>query len=292
MDSRSIVVGVDIGGSHITSALVDVTSRGLVDGTKIRLSVNSKGSANEILGVWREAIKKTIEIGGYSIKKIAFAMPGPFDYERGIALIKGLDKYETLYGVNVKKFFMEVIAGKEEDILFRNDAEAFLHGEMFCGVGMDIEKAIGLTLGTGFGSAISSEGVTKDLNLGSVSFKETIADDYFSTRWFVKRYREITGIVVEDVKAMMEFIIKDKLGLEIFEEYADNLSLFLEEFIRTYAVRYIIIGGNISLVHSFFIEKVRLNLLRNKLNVVFMPAKLNEDAALIGAAASFETLVV
>ncbi|MNK15565.1 N-acetyl-D-glucosamine kinase [compost metagenome] len=293
MNIRNTVIGADIGGSHITAALIDMDNKCLVPDSKVRHYVDSKGSVEAILQAWKRAIEEVLTVDGASdVKRVTFAMPGPFDYENGISLIKGLDKYESIYGLDIKQFFMEVLQTSSENVIFRNDAEAFLHGEMFCGAGVDFEKAIGLTLGTGFGSAISHKGITTDIEFGAKSFKESIADDYFSTRWFVKRYNELTGIQVKDVKDMMDSIAKNKVGTEIFAEYANNLSLFLERAIKEYPVAHIILGGNISLIHNYFLNKVKENLLKVNLDITFVIAELKEDAAIMGAAASFETLSV
>lgn len=41
------------------------------------------------------------------MKGIRLAFPGPFDYEQGICLMKGLDKYDRLYGINLRQVFSE-----------------------------------------------------------------------------------------------------------------------------------------------------------------------------------------
>ena len=38
-----------------------------------------------------------------NIGGIGIAIPGPFDYGNGISLIKDLEKYESLYGTNIKE---------------------------------------------------------------------------------------------------------------------------------------------------------------------------------------------
>ena len=35
------------------------------------------------------------------LKELAFRMPGPFDYVKGISYIRGVAKYENLYGFNI-----------------------------------------------------------------------------------------------------------------------------------------------------------------------------------------------
>ena len=285
------VIGVDIGGSHVTAGVVDMETRRLLEYAKVRKDVNSKGSREHILGTWLAALREVLKAEFY-IEKIAFAMPGPFDYENGIALITGLDKFEAIYGVDVREYIAGQMNLRPENIFFRNDAEAFLHGEMFCGAGADLEAAIGFTLGTGFGSAFSQRGITTDLNFGSYSFKDSIADDYFSTRWFTRRYMELTGRAVVNVKDMMKIIQQDGSGGEIFREFADNLTLFLHAHLPNYSSRDVILGGNIAQARNNFLPLLLRSLADRGIKVNFKPAVLNEDAALIGAAASFEKIVI
>ena len=66
--------------------------------------------------------------------KIGIAMPGPFDYENGICYIKGLDKYESLFNLNVKEMLAQQLNIERSDIYMMNDASCFLKGEVFGGV--------------------------------------------------------------------------------------------------------------------------------------------------------------
>lgn len=291
-EESNVVAGVDIGGSHITVALVSLTGKCLIDNTSVRKEVNSKGGAEEILKVWLLALKLAIVNGATKVNKLAFSMPGPFDYEGGISYIKGLDKYEAIYGLNIRKCLADSLEIEPENIIFRNDAEAFLHGESFCGAGRNMGKLMGLTLGTGFGSAISEKGVTVDLNLGSEPFKNSIADDYFTTRWFIKRFEQLTGIRVNNVKQMVELIELEDLKTGIFDEYAENLALFLSPFLTEQKPEAIIIGGNITRAQHLFFESLKNRLRSSGFNPVLKLAELNEDAALIGAAASFEPILL
>ena len=53
------------------------------------------------------------------VKAIGIAIPGPFDYVNGICLIKGVAKYENLYGFNIADAYG----------LFGNNLEASLINE-------------------------------------------------------------------------------------------------------------------------------------------------------------------
>ena len=62
--------------------------------------------------------------------EIDLAFPGPFDYKNGICLLQGLDKYDALYGCNLRRAFSEISGLPEQKIQFINDAAAFALGEM------------------------------------------------------------------------------------------------------------------------------------------------------------------
>jgi glucokinase len=201
MNDSPIVAGIDIGGSHITVALVDLNTRSVLPNTRIRKTIDSHASANNIIAEWSSIIKRTFKDNDCR-KKIAVAMPGPFDYEAGISYIRNQNKYDSLYGLNIKSLLAESLQIDESDILLKNDAACFLQGEVFGGAAKGFKKAIGLTFGTGLGSARFINEISEDAELWQSSFLNGIAEDYLSTRWIVKRYYEMTGIQVQNVKEL------------------------------------------------------------------------------------------
>lgn len=48
--------------------------------------------------------------------EIDLAFPGPFDYKNGICLLQGLDKYDALYGCNLRRAFSEISGLLEQKI--------------------------------------------------------------------------------------------------------------------------------------------------------------------------------
>ena len=101
--NNQIAIGVDVGGSHITSAAVDLKNLVIIPETTFSVKVDNKAEKDIILKKWSEAINKTIL--NASLKQhidIGFAIPGPFNYKKGIALFEGdNDKYENLYSVSI-----------------------------------------------------------------------------------------------------------------------------------------------------------------------------------------------
>jgi glucokinase len=251
------------------------------------MRVNSKGTAEEILDTWATAIEDIYKNHSVSNKRIGLAMPGPFDYEKGISLIKGLDKYEALYKLNVKEILSKKLNVPIASILMMNDAACFLRGEVYYGAAQGYQDAIGITLGTGTGSATHHHGITKDANLGPSPFMDSIADEYFSTRWFVKRYSELSGNTVKDVKALLE-LSDDKNVKAIFGEFVKNLAFFLEGFVATEKPQVIVMGGNIAQSASLFLDDLVKALATKNITVPIVQAKLGEEAAILGAASLFE----
>lgn len=288
----SVVLGIDIGGSHLTAALVDEATRKFVPDSYLRVRVNSKGTAEEILGIWTKAIEDTFQAYPVANKRIGIAMPGPFDYANGISLIKGLDKYEALYKLNVKQILSQRLSMSPNAILMMNDAACFLRGEVYYGAARGYHDVIGITLGTGTGSAMHHNGVTHDANLGPAPFMDSIADEYFSTRWFVKRYQEVSGQSVKDVKALADLYPSDANVKEIFKEFVKNLVVFLEGFVNAEKPQVIVMGGNIAQCSSLFLNDLTAQLAARNITIPIVRAELGEEAAILGAASLFESKTI
>jgi len=293
--NREYYIGVDIGGSHVLSALVDVQSGEFV-GDVQEVNVNCTGKSEEILHTWKETIRNVLlQHGTDDISGIGLAMPGPFDYKKGISKIEGVQKFDALYGINVKEFLYGLLKRSSMTSVFINDASAFALGEYFAGAAKCSSKALIVTLGTGFGSTFlvngelqqtASDETPENGYLYNIPFKEGIADEYFSTRWFVKRWHEKTGIRVKGVKEIAQLALeKNAEALDLFEEFTDNLSQFMYIWLKKFQPEVFVIGGNIAKASGLFIEKLRKNLydkgiVKTKVKI----CELWDKAPVIGAA--------
>lgn len=285
----SFVIGVDIGGSHITAAWVDLEDKVIVDGTRRRKFVNSKGPVEEIIRDWGNVINEVLSDRPKGFTKIGIAMPGPFEYEEGVSLINDQDKFRSLYKLNVKNILAKYIALEAGCIRFMNDAACFLQGEIFCGAAKNFNHVLGVTLGTGLGSAVCEGGLAQDADLWRYAFKDGIAEDYLSTRWFEKRYQELSGKSVSGVKELIEekSLVDVK---QVFQEFSENLGQFLIPQIKRYQSEAVVIGGNISNAITFFQPALQQVLSAQQVNVEIKKALLNEDASLIGAASCWKVI--
>lgn len=287
MDNNK-VIGIDIGGSHITAGIVDLKTRKLENNTLIRRHVNSKGSAEEILDTWVNVIEQLFSAFPLTQKKIGIAMPGPFDYVEGTCLIKGVDKFESLFNLNIKKLLAEKLQISNANILMMNDASCFLKGEVFGGAAVNCDNVIGITLGTGLGSARFHSGQTFEGHLYSSPFKDGMSEDYVSNRWLLKRYRDITGNEAKNVKELCEKIAAEPRIKILFVEFGKNLGKVLCGYVQKHNCETIVIGGNIANAWELFISETKSILDTLPKKVEIKKAQLGEESALIGAASLWE----
>ncbi len=282
------VIGVDIGGSHITAGLVDLATGDVVEESLKRIAVDSKSSAKDLLSAWTTVINTVAAYHDEGELRIGIAMPGPFDYEKGVSLIIDQDKFKSLYQINVKDELAKSLNIPTTSIRFINDAAGFLQGEIFCGAAKGYKNVLGLTLGTGLGAAIAKNGIVKDAALWNSPFLSGIAEDYFSTRWFVDKYESLTGDTFAGVKELASVAQHDPFSRQIFNEFGRGLGHFLADVIKENDSEIVILGGNIAQAYSLFAPHLIGNLEAYHLTTIVKVAELSEHAALIGAASQWK----
>ena len=154
--TKKLAIGIDIGGSHISCAAIDLDSKEYLEETFSESDLNNHAPADEIMQVWGRTIEKTLAAAGkHNVKGVGFAMPGPFDYVKGISRFRGENgKYENTYGLNVPLELRKMLGLNDSfPVRFINDATAFAIGEDRFGMAAEAERSLSITLGTGFGSA-------------------------------------------------------------------------------------------------------------------------------------------
>ena len=292
--NQKIAIGVDIGGSHITSAAIDLNRLKIIKGTTFSSKVDNKAEKDMILENWSKAINQTIaNIPNLTEVKVGFAMPGPFHYKTGLAMFTGNDKYENLYNVSIPNELNRFIKAEKVDFRFLNDATAFGVGASSMGEAKTYSRVIAVTLGTGFGSAFIKDGIpqvnTNDVPEGGClwdkPYKDGIGDDYFSTRWCIRRYKELSSKQVSGVKEIAE--ANDRDSETVFIEFGTNMAEFMIPFMKKYRPDLIILGGNVSRASDFFLPTLRDKIKNAGFNTAFEISSLMEDAAIIGGAKLF-----
>jgi glucokinase len=291
---QNFAIGVDIGGSHITCAAVDLGSFRILRETLTEKAVDNKAQADEIIGVWSQALGEIIKkIPAGSLKGIGFGMPGPFDYVKGISYIRGVAKYEHLYGCNVAEAIVKKLDFKKDfPVRFMNDVSVFAVGEAIVGKAASAGRSMSITLGTGFGSAfienripiVDGPDVPKLGCVYHLPYGDNIADDYFSTRWFLGSYKKRRGKELSGVKELVEIAGTDQVVMDLFTEFGNDLAVFLAPWLIKFKAEILVVGGNISHAYNLFGETFEKRLKKEGCKCGVALSELKEDAALIGSA--------
>jgi glucokinase len=265
----------------------------LIEGTRFAAKLDRKASREDLLAAWAEPICQVNRtLNGRHPVGVGFAMPGAFDYRDGIALFSGNDKYENLYRVDVRTALAERLEREPHQLRFINDATAFGIGTARLSDADRPGRLIAVTLGTGFGSTFNEGGlpvieradVPPHGSLWHQPFRDGIADDYFSTRWFRTTYRERTGREEPGVREIAAQAGAETAARELFTEAGCNMAEFLAPWIVRFAADRLVIGGNIARAWSLIEPGFRSGLGTNFPDLHIAASTDTEDAAIVGGA--------
>jgi glucokinase len=294
---KKLAIGVDIGGNHINCAAVDLESACVLKETCAGKPLNNQASATSIMTIWASCIGEVLElVPADQVLGVGVAMPGPFDYINGICLFRGVAKYENLYGFNIGDAIISSLDVPDNfKVRFINDASAFAVGEAWAGKASAVRRSVSITLGTGFGSAFienkipvcDGPDVPERGCVYHLPFNGEIADESFSTRWFLKNYSKLSGKEVSGVKELAEIALTDKSTMNLFVQYGDNIGTFLAPWLNKFKAEKLIIGGNISNAYNLFGDVFEKRLKTGKCFVKVELSDLKEDAAILGSSYLF-----
>lgn len=277
------IIASDIGGTHITAALVDTDQWQVVESSICRHHVDSHADAKSILLSWATPFQTVARNYPGDSPSIGIAMPGPFDYERGISHMRDQDKYDNLYGMDIRRELAERTGISGTNIRFINDAAAFLQGEVFAGKHNGHAKVLGITLGTGLGSATWQKGEQAvDADLWKTPYLDSNMEEHLVTRWFVRR-TAAHGISVTGLRELLQLQEQHAFVNDILAEYSHHLLQFITFFSEKEGTDKFIIGGNISRAWDLFRSFNAEAFGRFDIHI----SQLGEHAALIGAATLF-----
>ena len=261
----SIFIMLDVGGTEIKGGVFDV-SGALLGGIR-----NFQAKAGENPDTIFENFCHIIsDLGGgfpkEKLEGIGMAFPGPFDYEQGISLMRGLNKYDQIYGMRIPEELRKRSRKLERvKILFRHDVEAFARGVYRFGMKKQQEKVLCLCIGTGAGSAFlengealkkKTEAVPENGWIYNSAFRDSILDDYLSVRGLKRLSREIMGEEM-DGKRLSELCSEKNPGaLKVYREFGKILYEGILPFLDSFKPQALILGGLIIKSFPYFGEKL------------------------------------
>ncbi|WP_043671215.1 ROK family protein [Streptomyces xylophagus] len=290
---ESVVAVLEVGGTHVTAARVDVGTRALLYGRSFREPLDGDGGTEEILSA---LVRCARHLSVRSPGPWAVALPGPFDYERGIGRYEGVGKFDALRGFDLRAALTAALPGATA-VSFWNDADAFVLGEWWAGAAQGHRSVAGITLGTGVGSCflrdgrivrhgpgIPPEGRVHTLRYAGQPIEETV-----SRRALRRAYAQATGASPPDVQEIARRARQgDRAAAGVFAATFTALGRVLGPPLTAFEPTVLVVGGAIAGAWDLVAEPLRAGLnetdpARTR-HLVITPAHLPDQAALLGAA--------
>jgi glucokinase len=282
-EARS-VLAFDVGGSHISVARCNLK------GFRILLSARAPLppdlSCEEFLDLVHRLGQEMSPDPPDPLGAV-LAVPGPFDLAAGISLMQ--HKLKSLYRVDLKTALAERFGWQPTQFFFVNDAVAFLLGEVHCGAAQGAEKAIGVVLGTGIGSAFACEGrwvtqgdgIPPGGEIWNIPYGNGIIEDLLSTRAIKGEYAARTG-KDEDVITIAAGADCDPEARAVFQTFGQHLGQVLRDVLAPFNPDVVVLGGGISRSAKLFLPFAQNQL--NGFGFKLVTSRLLDMAPLVGAA--------
>ena len=252
---RAGVGAMEIGGSHVTGAVVEEASGTVHRGSTVRHVIDPGADADALLGVLGSTGRDLVAGGARSL---AIAVPGPFEYDSGVARFSGVGKFESLFGQDLRQELSRRTSLAPHLVRFANDGEAFGIGEALDGEGAGRRSFVALTLGTGVGSCFvrdrtpqrSGPGVAPNGEVHLLRYRGMPLEDTVSSRALIAAYRELgpdaaaPQLTVESIFAAARR--GERRASTVVTSALEALGEVLAPNLREFEAEALIIGGGIS----------------------------------------------
>ncbi len=279
---KNRVLTFDVGGSHVAAAVCCETGfhLGPVVSAHYESVESSAGFVDLLTRLGSEAA------GGFDGGiAAALAVPGPFDLEAGVSHMR--HKLPFLYGVDLRHALASRFGCDPSEVKFLNDANAYLLGEVGAGAARGFSRAIGLTLGTGIGSAFAVDGrvvtegpgVPKDGEIWNLPYENGTVEDFVSARAISSAYARRTGETRSpaDVAAAAP---AEAAARDALIEFGGHLGRVIGTVLADFGAGVVVLGGGIARAAQWFLPAV-IACLPQKAPELRM-SELMDRAALVG----------
>ena len=266
MHTNINLILLDVGGTFIKAAL-GFTRKGAAEGTFTSTPISSDGSEEDIKNAFREAVGgqlRQAEEKGLNIEAICVAIPGPFDYNKGIFQMK--HKFAAVYGMSFRDILGDVISSQVR-LAFVHDVNGALLGALTSVPTLQEGTVALATFGTGLGFSYAVDGNIQIGNDGSPAtslwnrpYEGGILEDYVSRRGILRTYASLGGILKdgEDVKEIADLARQgDEKALEAFKETGRHFAQGTENLIRELGITNLLFAGQIARSFDLMEEEIR-----------------------------------
>jgi len=242
----STVLGIDVGGSGIKGAPVDLEAGDFAE-PRLRIVTPHPSSPKNVAAVISEIVANYADTIGHG--PVGISLPAPIRHGV-VAFMANLDQKWT--GLNAEEYLSDKL-GRPVTVL--NDADAAGVAEVHFGAASGVPGVVILTtLGTGIGSAIINDGVLlPNTELGHL---------------------EIDG---HDAEKRAASSVKDRKHMSYKEWATKRLQRYYEVVEMLFSPDLLVVGGGVSKDHEKFFKYLDLQ-------TPIVPATLLNRAGIIGAA--------
>lgn len=291
----AVVSVMDIGGTHVSAANVDLRTRAILSGESARMPVDSHAGAEEFVAALAACAGA---LPGRPGSRWSIALPGPFDYERGIALYEGVGKFDALRGYDLRSALLRTLPDVAA-ITFHNDADAFGTGEWWVGAARGRSRVAGITLGTGVGSCFllngrplrDGPGVPPEGRINALQYRGLPLEETVSREALRRAYADAGGSSspTVDVREIAERAREgERAAAAVFERTYRTLGVVLAPLLDEFEPEILVIGGSIAASWDLVAPPLRAGLqaavTERTCRTVLEPALYPGEAALFGAA--------
>lgn len=238
-------IGIDIGGSGVKGALVDLDKGAFVT-DRIRYETPQPSTPEAVAKTCARIVE---ELDGPEDIPIGVTVPAPVVHGV-LPFVANLD--QKWVGINAEDLFSETLG---HDVVVFNDADAAGVAEAAFGAARGVRgTTIVTTLGTGIGSALIYDGVlVPNTELGHLELDGHDAETRASARQ--RRKHDLT-----------------------WEEWGERLARYYSHLEMLFSPDLIVVGGGVSKRHEKFFPYLE------GLKSTIVPAELFNSAGIIGAA--------
>ena len=287
---------LEIGGTHLTAALVDPATWELVPHSISRIPLHADGSASELI---EEIAGAANALGVEGEVEWVVAIPGPFDYENGIGQFEHVGKFDSLRGFDVRSALTGAIKPRPSFVHFLNDADAFGVGEYVRGAAEGASRVVCITLGTGIGSAylVDGEPVTEGNGVPPAGSAHLIhhlgrpLEETVSRRAIIAAYAAARGSSAADAPDVREIADLARAGQQaartVIDEAFRALGLALASSLDDFGATRLVIGGSMAKSWDLVEPALRAGLASASARLGALDIRAStgaEDAPLVGAA--------
>ncbi|HEU0205337.1 MAG TPA: ROK family protein [Pseudolysinimonas sp.] len=248
--SSSLAIGIDIGGTGIKGAIVDLDKGELVS-ERVKVPTPEGGKPDDIVA----DVVKMIDGFGPAAMGLPVGVCFPAIILDGCTM-SAANVSKKWVGLEAEKLFEKAL---KRDIVFINDADAAAVAEARYGAAKGVHGLVILsTLGTGIGSGLLFNGVLiPNAELGHL---------------------EIDG---KDAESRAAYSAKEREDLS-WKDWAKRLQRYYETLDFLFSPELILVGGGVSKEYQEFLPLL-------KLRPRIVPAALRNNAGILGAAWTTQT---